>query len=109
MVFEINGYIVFEAVDGKDGLIKVHQHQPDIVLLDVMMPNMNGIEVCQRLRSNPETAAIPIIMLSGAGMVDDINQGLLAGATKYVTKPVPPRQLLDIVLEVAQAQSVAVK
>ncbi|MBK8984522.1 MAG: response regulator [Chloroflexi bacterium] len=94
------GFNVAEAEDGYDALNKVKQSQPDIVLLDVMMPGMDGFAVCEKLRRGKETSTLPIIMLSAKTDLDSINKGLRVGATKYLTKPISPEDLTHHVREV---------
>ena len=96
------GFNVSEAEDGYDALEKVRKNRPDIVLLDVMMPGMDGFAVCESLRSNPETLSLPIIMLSAKTDLDSINKGLRAGATVYLTKPISPEDLTRHVREVLE-------
>lgn len=87
------GFHVSEADDGFDALDKIRKNRPDVVLLDVMMPGMDGFSVCEKLRSDPATAELPIIMLSAKTDLDSINKGLRAGATVYLTKPISPEEL----------------
>jgi DNA-binding response OmpR family regulator len=87
------GFNVSEAEDGFDALEKVRKHQPDIILLDVMMPGMDGFSVCQTLRNQETTSRLPIIMLSAKTDLESINEGLRVGATKYLTKPISPEDL----------------
>jgi two-component system response regulator ResD len=87
------GFHVSEAEDGYDALDKVRKNQPDVVLLDVMMPGMDGFTVCEKLRSEAATAELPIIMLSAKTDLDSINKGLRVGATVYLTKPISPEEL----------------
>ena len=85
-----------EAVeDGEDGLMLAETTSPDLVLLDWMLPNLSGIEICRRLRSNPETQNIPIIMLTARGEETDRVRGLDTGADDYVTKPFSPKELIS--------------
>jgi DNA-binding response OmpR family regulator/methylmalonyl-CoA mutase cobalamin-binding subunit len=93
-IFHKAGYEVHVAKDGHEGLEKVNQVKPHLIILDVMMPDMSGLEVCQRLRSQPATATLPIIMLSAKGQVDDKVSGLQAGADDYLQKPVDAKELL---------------
>ncbi len=93
-IFEKAGYEVHVAESGADGLRKVSAITPDLVVLDVMMPDMSGLEVCQYLRSNPATAWLPIILLSAKAGVDDKLDGFQAGADDYVAKPVSHKELL---------------
>ena len=87
------GFNVSEAEDGFDALDKVKINPPDVILLDVMMPGMDGFKVCETLRKDEETTSLPIIMLSAKTDLDSINKGLRAGATKYLTKPISPEDL----------------
>lgn len=87
------GFEVSEAENGFDALEKVEGNLPDLILLDVMMPGMDGFTVCQKVRAREETAELPIIMLSAKTDSDSINRGLLVGATKYLTKPISPEEL----------------
>jgi DNA-binding response OmpR family regulator len=85
---QIEGYEIVTAECGAEGLSKVAEERPDLVVLDVMLPDMTGIEVCQQLRSTPEAAGLPIIMLSARAQSADKIRGLQVGADEYVTKPV---------------------
>lgn len=93
------GFNVSEAENGYDALEKVKLNVPDIILLDVMMPGMDGFEVCKTLRDVEATATLPIIMLSAKTDLDSINKGLRLGATKYLTKPISPEALTNHVKE----------
>src|SRR4029453_5393847 len=73
---------------GPEALRKVEEEKPDIILLDVMMPGMDGFEVCQRIKSNPATAPLPVIMVTALDQVSDRVQGLESGADDFLTKPV---------------------
>jgi pilus assembly protein CpaE len=93
-VFQRAGYEVQLAANGADGLSKAEQAKPDLVILDVMMPDMSGLMVCQRLRSRSSTARVPIIMLSAKSLVGDKVSGFQVGADDYVAKPVDAKELL---------------
>jgi diguanylate cyclase (GGDEF)-like protein len=82
-----HGFEVLTAYDGPSGLERARTARPDVVLLDVMMPGLDGIEVCRRLKSDDTTAGIPVIMISARDLEEDIVDGLDAGACDYVTKP----------------------
>jgi DNA-binding response OmpR family regulator len=84
------GMDVIEAYDGQEALEKVATEKPDLVLLDIMMPALDGIEVCRRLKRNPRTADLPIIMLTAKTMDGDMLAGWEAGADDYLTKPFNP-------------------
>ncbi len=87
------GYDVAGLTSGEEALGTVRATRPDLVLLDLMLPGMDGLEVCRRLRADPETAALPIVMLTAKGEEADIVTGLELGADDYVTKPFSPRVL----------------
>lgn len=89
------GYsIVKEAETGDDGLRIARELKPSLVLLDIMLPGIDGFSVCRRIRENPETASIPVIMLTARSEEEDIVRGLEAGADDYVTKPFSRQVLL---------------
>jgi len=88
------GYEVTEAENGEDALSKVREEMPALVLLDVMMPGMDGFAVCEQLRSDPQTADIPIIIFSARTDTRSKNESKRVGATKYLTKPLAPEKLL---------------
>ena len=89
------GFNVMKAYDGQDAIDHTLEHLPDIIILDWMMPEHSGIEVCRMLRSQDETKHIPIIMLSARGEEGDRTLGLDLGADDYVTKPFSPRELIS--------------
>ena len=88
------GFEVATAGDGTAALRQVHMRMPDLVLLDLRLPGMSGLEVCQQLRSDPATARLPIIIVSGRTTENDRVLGLELGADDYVTKPFSPRELV---------------
>jgi len=88
------GYQVSAAASGEEALRQVREAPPDLVLLDLMMPAMNGLEVCRRLRQDPATATLPIVMLTAKGDEVDRVIGLEIGADDYVVKPFSPKELL---------------
>ena len=91
---EKEGYLVCVAKDGQEALKQVENDQPDLLVLDLMLPGMDGLEVCRKLRSNPKFQQIPIIMLTAKGEEIDKILGLELGADDYMTKPFSPRELL---------------
>jgi two-component system, OmpR family, alkaline phosphatase synthesis response regulator PhoP len=91
------GYEVVTAYDGKEALDKVRDENPDLVVLDVMMPYMDGFEVLQTLRRNPETRDIPVIMLTAKAQDQDVFKGWQSGVDCYLTKPFNPMELLSFV------------
>ncbi len=91
------GYTVVTASDGKEALQKVEDENPDLVVLDVMMPYMDGFEVLQNLRRNPSTRDIPVIMLTAKAQDADVFKGWQSGVDCYLTKPFNPMELLSFV------------
>ncbi len=90
---ESEGYNVVKANTGHDAIEKARLEIPDLILLDIMLPDMNGYEICNRLRKDPLTKLIPIIMLTGRGGLNDKIEGLDLGADDYITKPFNVREL----------------
>jgi len=107
------GYQPFTAEDGLDALEKISECQPDILILDVMMPRMDGLTLCRKLRDSQETAALPIIMLSGKAHQEAIREGLQAGANRYLVKPTGldelTRNINEVLREAAVSPETAVK
>ena len=91
------GHEMIVAVNGEEALEKIKSQQPDLVLLDIMMPRIDGYEVAQRLRADPATASLPIIMLSAKAQDEDIRKGVEVGVDEYVTKPFTPDHLVQVV------------
>lgn len=91
------GYTVVTANDGKEALEKVAEENPDLVVLDVMMPYMDGFEVLQNLRRSPATRDIPVIMLTAKAQDADVFKGWQSGVDCYLTKPFNPMELLSFV------------
>ena len=87
MYLGIEGYDVAIASNGEDGLAEVGRQRPDLVILDIMMPGMDGIEACRQIRANPETADIPVLMFSALSGDEDVERARLAGANHLITKP----------------------
>jgi len=92
--FTREDFSVRHTPDGEEALLLAREQAPDIVLLDWMVENLSGIEVCRRLRRDPATANVPIIMLTARGEEEDRIRGLDTGADDYVTKPFSPRELI---------------
>ena len=88
------GYQVDGVASGEDALTAVESKSPDIILLDIMLPGLNGLKVCRTLKDNPKFESVPIIMLTAKGEEADIVAGLNMGADDYVTKPFSPKVLL---------------
>lgn len=100
---ERQGYEVITAHDGKEALQKVEDERPDLVVLDVMMPYMDGFEVLQSLRRNPSTRDIPVIMLTAKAQDADVFRGWQSGVDCYLTKPFNPMELVSFVKRIFKA------
>jgi DNA-binding response OmpR family regulator len=88
---------VYDAANGETALVLADTLIPKLVLLDVHLPDVSGLEVCRALRSRPRLAAVRIVMLTAAAQQDDVARGLAAGADDYLTKPFSPLRLLELV------------
>ena len=98
--FELEGFEVSRAADGMDGLAIIKAQKPDMVLLDVVMPKMDGFEVLTQLRADPELVKVPVILLTNLGQQSDIEKGLSLGASDYIIKAnYTPAQVLAKVKE----------
>lgn len=95
MQAEISGYKIQVAGDGIEGYSLVEKEKPDLVLLDVMLPGENGLDICRKIKANPETKSIPVIILSAKGEEIDVVLGLELGADDYVPKPFSPKVLFS--------------
>ena len=89
------GFEVVVANDGEEAIRRIRADQPDLVLLDVMMPKKNGFEVCQEVKSDPALGAVRILMLTAKGRDTELAKGLALGADAYMTKPFSTRELVD--------------
>jgi CheY-like chemotaxis protein len=87
MYLGIEGYEVSMAANGEDALTEIDKNRPDLVILDIMMPGMDGIEACQRIRGNPDTADLPVVVFSALSGDQDVERARLAGANHLITKP----------------------
>ena len=87
---EQEGYQVITASDGLEGLTKAQFEHPDLIVLDIMLPGLDGYEICHQLRQKPETAELPILMLSAKARKEDKDTGLKTGADDYLAKPADP-------------------
>ncbi len=103
ITLEKAGYDVVTAYDGVEALEKVEQENPDMIVLDVMMPRMDGFEVLQRLQADPRYQHIPVIMLTAKAQDADIWKGWASGVSSYLVKPFNPRELLTFVQRIFQS------
>ena len=93
LMLQRQGYEIVAANNGKQGIEKAAEESPDLILLDVMMPDMDGYEVTRQLRAMPETASTPILMFTAKSQLDDKVTGFEAGVDDYLTKPTHPSEL----------------
>jgi len=91
----MEGYEVVTALDGEQALERVASEKPDLIVLDIMMPKLDGYEVCRAVKSNPATKNVPVILLSAKGRNVDQKMGFDVGADDYITKPFSPRKLVE--------------
>lgn len=94
-ILRLDHHQVQTALDGRTALALAQEHRPDIVLLDISMPELDGYTLCQRLRREPWAAGLVIVALSGYGSPQDLERGRIAGFDRYFTKPADPGELLD--------------
>jgi CheY-like chemotaxis protein len=100
-IFSFEKHEVLVANDGEDGLVKVRSFNPTIILLDVMMPKMNGFEVLDKLKSDPDTKSIPVVMLTNLASEKDAENAMMKGAVKYIVKSEhDPKQVESIVTQI---------
>jgi len=94
-ILQINHYYILSAFNGKSAIKMTKDHNPDLILLDIMMPDMSGFEVCEQLKSSPDTQSIPIIFLTSKNEPEDIVYGFKLGAVDYIPKPFNSAELLS--------------
>jgi two-component system cell cycle response regulator DivK len=92
-----SGYDVVEAVDGRDGVAKAQSERPDLILMDIQLPVLNGYEATRQIKAHPDLQATPIIAVSSFAMKGDEEKARASGCDSYVTKPYSPLQLLRII------------
>lgn len=93
VTLEIDQYRILKAVDGEAGLNLATQARPDLILLDIMLPKIDGYEICRRIKSDAKTSMIPVIMLSAFGQKHEIEEGYKVKADDYIVKPFEPSKL----------------
>jgi two-component system, OmpR family, response regulator MprA len=99
LVLQLEGHDVATAVDGADAVTKATDRLPDAIILDVMMPRVDGLTALRRLRAAPLTAKVPVLLLSGKTTAIDVDTGISAGADGYLAKPFEPDELVAAVAE----------
>jgi CheY-like chemotaxis protein len=98
-VLERSGHEVVTVADGAEALATVRTRKPDLAVLDITMPRVDGLEVLRRLRADAETAALPVVLLSAQAQEADIERGFVTGASAYIKKPFSPRELVTRVAQ----------
>jgi two-component system, OmpR family, response regulator MtrA len=98
-VLERSGHEVVAASDGAEALASVRARKPDLVVLDIAMPEVDGLEVLRRLRADPTTSELPVVLLSARAQEADVERGFAIGASAYLKKPFSPRELSEHVAE----------
>jgi DNA-binding response OmpR family regulator len=101
---ELEGYAIEVAEDGEEALDLFDEFRPNLVLLDIMMPKLDGWEVCRRLKQGVDSADVPIVLLSARAQEADVQRGIELGVAAYVTKPFDPIQLLDLIADILAKQ-----
>ncbi|MCD4813996.1 response regulator [bacterium] len=101
---EMANYAVVEAFSGVEALEKIKEVIPDLFLLDIMMPDMNGYEVCEKLKADDRTKDVPVVMLTAKGQKGDAEQGLKVGADDYIIKPFDPYELGEQISEILRKE-----
>lgn len=96
---EANGYDVIAAYDGQDGLDKARSQKPDLIIMDLMLPKMDGYKACALLKSDARYSKIPVIIFTARAQDEDVKMGKEAGADAYITKPFEPNTLLSKIRE----------
>jgi len=104
LFLESKGYEIITAYDGLSALDMARTEKPDLILLDVMMPVVNGYEVCARLKADEELRDIPVVMLSAMAQSESVDKGLSAGAVDYIVKPFDPVAMEQVVSRVLAEQ-----
>lgn len=97
ILLTVKGYEVTGASNGNDALAKLSSTSFDLVLLDIMLPDVDGFEICQRIRSNPATSSIPVVMLTAKKSEADQERGIACGANAYLTKPFKSAMIIDVI------------
>lgn len=97
------GVAVIEAENGIEGVKMASSERPDLIIMDVMMPKMDGFQACESIRSNPDISGTPILMLTARGQMVDVERAMALGILEYITKPFSPKELAEKVLGILNA------
>jgi two-component system cell cycle response regulator DivK len=101
-VLQAKGYATLEAANGEDGVRLALQHKPDLVLMDIQLPDINGIEAFRRIRANPDTAAVPIVAFTASVTANDLSQIDAAGFDAFIGKPINLKEFVETVRRVVK-------
>ncbi|HEY6839174.1 MAG TPA: response regulator [Geobacteraceae bacterium] len=91
------GYSVTGVMDGKAALEEIAANRPDLVILDIMLPEMDGFEVCKQIKADPQTSGIPVVMLTAKKSNQDVTRGMQVGADAYITKPFKSAKVIEVI------------
>jgi CheY-like chemotaxis protein len=105
MILASERFQIVTAANGEEAQLRAKSEQPDLILMDIVMPKLNGLQACQAIKSDPETAHIPIILVTTRGEAASLEAGYSSGCSDYVTKPVNSAELLSKIRNILGAQS----
>lgn len=105
-ILELEGYEIAYASDGEEGIRKINEYKPNLVILDLILPKIDGNEVCRRVKKDAELSKIPIVMLTAKGAMRDELEGVMDGADDYITKPFNPLDLIETIRYLLSEESV---
>ena len=100
-LLSVTGYRLLEATDGEQGVAMALESRPDLVLMDIQLPRLSGLEATRRIRHDPRTAHVPIIVVTSFALSGDDQKAIEAGASAYLAKPYSPREMLELIRKLA--------
>jgi len=101
------GFVAISSLDGEDGLLKAEQESPDVIILDLMLPHINGLDVCRQLNSNEKTRSIPVIILTAKRELSTKLSSFVAGAKRFLTKPFEAQDLINEIRRAIRQKEIA--
>jgi twitching motility two-component system response regulator PilG len=105
ILLTVKGYEVSGVLTGNDALKKISDGEFDLILLDIMLPDIDGFEVCRRVKQDPRTSALPVVMLTAKKSTEDQNRGLACGADAYLTKPFKSAIIIEVIEKLLQGRT----